>query len=130
MPFVEGLGAEKVVDVDVDRFDAVERAYDVVLDTVGGSTLERSYAVLRPGGRLVTLQAPPPAELAAQHEVTGIFFIVSPDRKQLIHLAHLVDGEGLRVTLAATFPLAQGRAAYESGAGPGRRPGKTVLEVS
>ena len=80
--------------------------------------------MLRPGGRLVTLSAPPPPG------VTATFFIVTPNRDQLAELAALVDSGRLHVQIAETFPLAEGRAAFESGRRPKRRPGKTVLVVS
>lgn len=49
---VERLGAEHVVDFETQAFDAAGQAYDVVIDTVGGGTLDRSFAGLRPGGVL------------------------------------------------------------------------------
>ena len=126
---VERLGAEHVVDYEHEAFDAGGRSFDVVLDTVGGETLDRSFDVLRPGGRLVTLQAPPSQQRAREAGVRAIFFIVSPDRAELTSLAALVDGDGLEVLVANEFPLREGRAAYESGRDPDRRPGKTVLVV-
>ena len=56
-------------------------------------------------------------------------FIVTPDRDQLRRLAELVDESRLHVAIAATFPLTQGRAAFESGRAAHRRPGKTVVSV-
>lgn len=100
-----------------------------MIDTVGGETLDRSFPVLRRGGRLVTLSAPPPAGRADEYGVTATFFIVTPNREQLTELAALVDDGRLRIEIARTFPLAEGRAAFESGRLPGRRPGKTVLVV-
>jgi NADPH:quinone reductase-like Zn-dependent oxidoreductase len=58
-----------------------------------------------------------------------MFFVVTPDRDQLAELAALVDRGQLHVEIAATFPLAEGRAAFESGQRSGRRPGKTVIVV-
>ena len=110
-------------------FDEAGTAYDVVIDTVGGQTLDGSFGVLRRGGRLVTLSAPPPEEKPAQYGVTATFFIVTPSRSQLGQLAALVDAGRVHVEIAQTFPLAEGRAAFESGARPGRRAGKTVLLV-
>jgi NADPH:quinone reductase-like Zn-dependent oxidoreductase len=123
------LGARKVIDVRTQAFDDGGAAYDVVIDTVGGDTLDLSFAVLRRGGRLVTLSAPPAADKADQYGVSAEFFIVTPNREQLVQLAALVDGGQLHVEIAATFPLAQGREAFESGHRTGRRPGKTVLVV-
>jgi NADPH:quinone reductase-like Zn-dependent oxidoreductase len=126
---LRGFGAARVIDIRGEAFDAAGAAYDVVIDTVGGETLDRSFAVLRSGGRLVTLSAPPPAGKADEYGVTATFFIVTPDRDQLDELAALVDSDRLRIELAQTFPLAEGRAAFESGRQPGRRAGKTVLIV-
>ena len=124
---IRGYGAVRVIDVRTEAFD--DAVYDVVIDTVGGETLDRSFPVLRPGGRLVTLSAPPPAGRADEYGVTATFFIVTPNREQLVELAGLVDGGRLRVQLAETFPLEKGREAFESGRRPGRRAGKTVLVV-
>jgi NADPH:quinone reductase-like Zn-dependent oxidoreductase len=120
---VRGFGAQRVIDVRTVSFDD-SGPYDVIVDTVGGETLERSAAVLRPGGRLITLSAPPPPGLSA------IFFIVTPNRDQLAELAALVDSGRLRVQIADSFLLAEGRQAFESGRRRDRRPGKTVLVVS
>jgi NADPH:quinone reductase-like Zn-dependent oxidoreductase len=126
---VRNLGARKVIDVRTDKFDDITAPYDVVIDTVGGHTLDMSFRVLRRGGRLVTLSAPPPAGMAEKCGVNAAFFVVTPDRSQLAELAALVDGDQLRVEIGATFPLAQGREAFESRQHPGRRPGKTVIVV-
>ncbi|WP_432988337.1 NADP-dependent oxidoreductase [Dactylosporangium sp. CA-233914] len=125
---VRALGADRFIDVTREDFDRVVAGVDVVVDTVGGSTLARSYPVLRPGGRLVTLGAPPDRELAAAHGVHAMFFVVRPDRTQLGRLAALADAGRLRPVVSSTFPLADGRAAYAGGTRP-RKPGKTVLIV-
>jgi NADPH:quinone reductase-like Zn-dependent oxidoreductase len=121
---VRGLGADHVIDTRAEAFENAGRSYDVVIDTVGGETLERAFTVLRPGGRLVTLSAPPPAGKADEFGVSAIFFIVVSDRGQLTKLAELVDTSGLQVAIADTFPLAEGRAAFESGWAAHRRAGK------
>jgi NADPH:quinone reductase-like Zn-dependent oxidoreductase len=133
---VRGLGAERVIDVRTEAFDendpaydpAYDPPYDVVIDTVGGETLDRSFGVLRRGGRLITLSAPPRAGRAEEYGVTATFFIVTPNREQLNELAALVDGDSpkgrLRVEIAETFPLDRGREAFESGRRRDRRAGK------
>ena len=78
--FVRQPGAERFIDITTEAFDQTLPGLDVVLDTVGGATLQRSYAVLRAGGRLVTLGAPPPPDLAEKYGVQAVFFIVRPDR--------------------------------------------------
>ncbi len=126
---VSGLGANHVIDTRSQRFDEPAEPYDVVIDTVGGETLRRSFAILRPGGRLVTLSAPPPEGMAEANAVQATFFIVVPDRAQLTRLAEYVDDDRLHVAIADTFALRDGRTAFESGRQPHRRPGKTVLVV-
>ena len=130
---VRGFGAQRVIDVRTEAFDergTHDPGYDIVIDTVGGETLHRSFAVLRRGGRLVTLSAPPPVHIADQYGVSAMFFIVTPNRDQLAELAALADSGRLHVHIAETFPLAEGREAFDSGRRRDRRPGKTVLVVS
>jgi NADPH:quinone reductase-like Zn-dependent oxidoreductase len=125
---LRGCGAQRVIDTRTGAFDETGAAYDVVVDTVGGQTLDRSFGVLRRGGRLITLSAPPPDGRADEFGVSATFFIVRPNRDQLAELAALVDGDRLRVAIAQTVPLGEGREAYESRERGGRA-GKTVLVV-
>jgi NADPH:quinone reductase-like Zn-dependent oxidoreductase len=101
---------------------------DVVLDTVGGETQVRSWGVLKPGGMLVSVVAAPSHEQAAAQGVRAVFFIVEPDRQQLIEVGRLIDTEQLRPLVAAVYPLEQARAAYARAQG-GRMRGKIVLQV-
>ncbi|MEU8606596.1 NADP-dependent oxidoreductase [Actinoplanes sp. NPDC048791] len=124
--FVRSLGAAEFLDYTTRRFDEELSGLDVVLDAVGGDTLERSYAVLRPGGRLITLAAPPDPARASRNTVQAMFFVVRPDHEELTKIAALVDSGDLRPVVAGTFALTDGRAAFEAIHGP-RRPGKIVL---
>jgi NADPH:quinone reductase-like Zn-dependent oxidoreductase len=125
---VRSRGASEVVDVARVRFEDVIGGVDVVVDTVGGATTSRSFAVLGPGGRLITLSAPPDQRRADAAGVRAEFFVVSPDAPELNELARRVDHGGLHPTISQTYPLADGRAAYESRSRP-RPPGKTVLRI-
>jgi NADPH:quinone reductase-like Zn-dependent oxidoreductase len=127
--FLSELGADHVVDFETEAFDAEGPDFDLVFDPIGGAVLDRSFGVVRPGGRLVTLNAPPSADRAAETGVEAIFFIVSPNPAQLSAIAELIDKGELRVIVAAEFPLSEGRQAYESGNRQNRLPGKTVLRV-
>ena len=126
---VRRRGATRVIDTRTEAFDASNDRYDVVIDTVGGDDSARAFSVLRRGGRLIALTAPPPEGMADEFGVTAAFFIVTPDRDQLARLAGLADSGALDVTIADVFPLDQGREAFESGRASGRRAGKTVLTV-
>jgi NADPH:quinone reductase-like Zn-dependent oxidoreductase len=127
--FVRNLGAGEVVDYHARPFEKVLGAVDVVLDTIGGDTRERSWRVLRKGGVLVTLVSPLPPGAAEQHGVRGVFFIVSGNRGQLDQITGLVDTGKLKPVVSAVLPLARAREAFERGAGS-HAPGKIVLDVA
>ncbi len=126
--FVRELGAERFISAGSGESGQIPGGFDVVIDTVGGAVLDGSYGLLREGGRLVTLSAPPDQELAARHKVRAMFFVVEPDASELGRLAELAGTGRLRAVISQTFPLADGRQAFESSAGA-RSPGKTVLVV-
>jgi NADPH:quinone reductase-like Zn-dependent oxidoreductase len=126
--FVQSLGAARFVDYRDEAFDQVLSGLDVVLDTVGGAVAERSYGVLRPGGRFVSVVAPFSQELADEHGVKADFFIVRPDGAELARLASMADAGSLKPIVAQTFPVAEGRQAFEAAARP-HEPGKIVLVV-
>jgi NADPH:quinone reductase-like Zn-dependent oxidoreductase len=121
--FVRGLGADEVIDYRAERFEDRARGVDVVFDTVGGETLERSWGVLGPGGRLVTVAAS--GEGATDERTRKAFFIVEPSRAQLEEVARLIDGGAVRQVVGAVFPFRETRQAYRHK--PAR--GKVVLQV-
>jgi len=127
--FLGELGASEVIDYTRERFEEKVEDVDVVLDSVGGETQERSWSVLRRGGILVSLVSPVSAEKAASLGVRGAFFIVEPNRTQLIELGHLIDAGTLRVIVGAVLPLAKAREAFERGLA-GHMRGKIVLQVA
>ena len=123
LDFVRSLGADEVIDYRAQRFEDVVRNVDVVFDTVGGETLERSWSVLKPGGRLVTVAAS--GEQTTDERIRAAYFIVEPSRTQLVEISRLIDGDALRPVVGAVFPLAEGRKAYQHK--PVR--GKVVIRV-
>src|SRR6201993_2376340 len=123
LDFVRSLGADEVIDYRAQRFEDVARDVDVVFDTVGGETLERSWGVLKPGGRLVTVAAS--GERTTDERIRAAYFIVEPSRTQLAEIARLIDGGAIRPVVGAVFPLAEARQAYQHK--PVR--GKVVLRV-
>ena len=129
--FLVGLGVNEVIDYRHVRFEQAVGDIDVVLDTIGGETRERSWQVLKPGGLLITLPEPiPEGEATARGNGgrRGLFFIVQPNRQQLGTIATLIDSGAVRPIIAETIPLARARQAFERGAG-GHTRGKLVLAV-
>jgi NADPH:quinone reductase-like Zn-dependent oxidoreductase len=124
LDFVRELGADDVIDYRATRFENAVRDVDIVFDTVGGETLERSWGVLRPGGRLVTIATS--SEGANDPRTQAAFFIVKANREQLGTIAGLIDEGRLRSVVDAVFPLADARRAYVHWA----MLGKVVLRVT
>jgi len=121
--FVRRLGADEVIDYRTQRFEDLVGGVDVVFDTVGGETLERSWGVLKPGGRLVSVADP--GEGTTDERIRAAYFIVEPSRMQLAEIARLIEKDVLRPVVGAVFPLAEARQAYQ------HKPnhGKVVLRV-
>jgi NADPH:quinone reductase-like Zn-dependent oxidoreductase len=107
------------------HFEKAIAPVDLVFDTVGGEALARSAAVLRDGGRLVSVAEEP---LAVGERVLTTYIVVEPSREQLIELAYLVDEGAIRPAIDSDFPLPEARAAFERVRKPGKR-GKVLLQV-
>ncbi|MGW3018975.1 NADP-dependent oxidoreductase [Streptomyces longwoodensis] len=120
---VLALGAHAFVDLQADPLDAAGPA-DVVFDVIGGEVLERSAALVRPGGTLVTIAEPPTVRPS---DGRAVFFVVEPDRARLADLVQLVREGRLEVRVGAVRPLAEAAAAFT----PDRRvPGRTIIRVA
>ena len=104
---VVGLGADGFLDVEAERLEDAGEV-DVVFDVVGGDILERSIAVVRPGGTLVSVAEPPTTQ---PRGARAMFFIVEADRSQLASLARRLRDGRLTVNVAAVRPLADAPAA-------------------
>ena len=127
--FLRELGANEVIDYTTTRFEEVVHDLDLVFDTVGGDTLERSWQVVKPGGVLVSVVSPRPSfEEAKAHGVRPVWFVVEPNREQLIQIGALIDAGRIRPIIETVLPLSQARQAYEQGA-KGHTRGKIVLRV-
>jgi NADPH:quinone reductase-like Zn-dependent oxidoreductase len=122
--FVRELGANETIDYHATQFDKVVKDVDLVLDTVGGDTFTRSWNVIRPGGRVITIAAS--SEHTDDPRVREAFFIVEARADQLTEIARLIDAGAIRPVVDQIFPLAQAREAYEKK--PNR--GKVALAVS
>ena len=121
------LGAHEVVDgTDAGAATALDPV-DLVFDTVGGKAVERSVAIIREGGRLVSVADEPP-EISAERTIEASYFLVEPNREQLVELARLADSGDLRPAIDSVFPLADASSAFRRSLERGKR-GKVVLRV-
>lgn len=127
--FLRELGANEIIDYTTTRFEEVVHGVDLVFDTVGGDTLQRSWQVVKPGGVLVSIVSPRPSFAEAKaHDLRPVWFVVEPNGKQLVQIGELIDAGLIRPIIDTVLPLSQARQAYEQGA-KGHTRGKIVLRV-
>lgn len=119
------LGADAFLDLAADRLDGAGQV-DLVLDVLGGEVLARSAALVRPGGTVVTIAAPPPPSVRPENG-RALFFVVEPDRQRLADLARRVQDGRLRPLVGAVYPLADAATAFTARRS---RPGKTLIQVT
>lgn len=126
--YLRALGADQVIDYRSQRFEEAGPV-DVVFDTVGGETQERSWSVVKPGGALVSIVAPPSEEAGRKANARALFTFVQPNAPQLREIADLIDAGEVKVTVEARYPLADAVEALER-VHQGHTRGKIVLEVA
>jgi NADPH:quinone reductase-like Zn-dependent oxidoreductase len=117
------LGAQAFVDLGADPLEGVGEV-DVVFDVIGGDVLEQSAALVRPGGTLVSIAAPPSVQ---PKEGRAVFFVVEPDRAQLAQLAVRVRDGRIKPIVGEVRPLTEAADAF---ARRRRSPGKTIIQVA
>jgi NADPH:quinone reductase-like Zn-dependent oxidoreductase len=111
--FVKSLGADEVIDASTQAFENVVRDVDGVLDTAGGDTASRSYAVLKPGGVLVSMTAQPDEARMKETGVRAIGQFTQPTTERLTKLAGLVDAGIVKPNVDRVFSLDQAVAAFK-----------------
>ena len=116
------LGVDTFLDLQTDKLEDAGEV-DVVFDVIGGDILDRSAALVRAGGTLVSIATPPKVRPT---DGRAVFFIVEPDRARLADLATRLRDGRLKPVVGAVRPLAEAPAAF---APAKRTPGKTILRV-
>jgi NADPH:quinone reductase-like Zn-dependent oxidoreductase len=127
--FVRELGADRVIDYQTTRFEEAVNGVDVVLDTIGGDTQQRSWQVLKKGGVLVSTLGIATPQAARDFGVRGEEMFVRADAGQLGQIAALVEAKQVRPYIASTPALADAAKAHEQSE-TGHVRGKIVLRVS
>ena len=129
LEFLNEIGVDQAIDYATTPFETVVSDVDVVLDLVGGDTQQRSWAVLKPGGILLSTVQPPDEAMAAAHGVRQQYIVSAPPiGKVLTEVAALVDAGQLKVEVSEILPLQEVRQAHELIEG-GHTRGKIVLQV-
>ena len=127
--FLKELGVDEPIDYKKTRFEDVVHDVDVVFDTIGGETQQRSFGVLKKGGILVSTVSPPSQEEAAKHGVRATHIFIQPDAAELTQIAGLVDAGKVKLFVETVLPLSEARKAQELSES-GHTRGKIVLKVA
>ena len=128
--YVRRLGADGVIDYRTIRFEERVKEIDVVIDTVGGEALARSYGVLKRGGIVVSSATQPSHEKAAQYGVRALFFLVQVTTERLIRIAEMIDAGELKTEVGEVLWLDEARKGHEMLEGAPHRRGKIVIKVA
>ncbi len=124
---VRDLGAHEAVDYGADPFEDQLKDIDVVLDTIGRHIQDRSWGILKPGGILVTTAGGINIPIDVKDK-RGVFFIVKPDKQELIEIGKLIDQQIVRPIIAEVISIDRAHEAFEKIDGHGNK-GKTVLKL-
>lgn len=126
--FARGLGADEIIDYTVHDFSEILKDYDAVYDTVGGESNIKSYNVLKRGGNLVSMVAPPNEELVNQHGINYSAQFTKSTTERLTKVAELVDAGAIKVQIDRVFPFDETPEAVEY-LKTGHPRGKVVVRV-
>ena len=150
--FVKQLGADVVIDYRKDDFEKILHDYDVVLNSLGGETLDKSLRVLKPSGKLISISGPPDPKFAKdmeaswilglgirllsyrirkkakRHRVSYSFLFMRPSGDQLRQISSLIDSGAIRPVVDRVFPL-EGTKEALAYVEQGRARGKVIVKV-
>jgi NADPH:quinone reductase-like Zn-dependent oxidoreductase len=101
------LGADVAIDYTRTKFEEVAKDVDIVLDTVGGETLARSYNVVKRGGYVVSIVAQPDQPNLQEHGLRGSVISMQPNAAELSEIGRLIDDKRIRVIVSQVLPLTE-----------------------
>ncbi|KJF73886.1 NADP-dependent oxidoreductase [Agrobacterium arsenijevicii] len=149
---VKSLGADSVIDYKKDDFEKVLQGYDLVLNSLGKDTLEKSLAVLKPGGKLISISGPPDPDFARQNGsgwlfrqvmrllssgirrkskrlgISYSFLFMTANGVQLEKITSLIETGNIRPVVDRVFPFEKTNEALDY-VQTGRAKGKVVVAV-
>ena len=110
--FVRGLGADEIIDYQAQDFTELVADCDAVFETVGGEVAERSFSVLKPGGRAAFIASGGNAPKPPRDDLVSLRPNVGRDRAHLERIIELVDAGAVRPPEVTVFPLSEAAAAH------------------
>jgi alcohol dehydrogenase len=149
---VKSLGADEIINYKTEKFEEILKNYDAVFDTLGGETLEKSFEVIKSGGKIVSVSGLPNARFgkeygsgffktllfsAASHKLTALekkhnvqytFLFMKPSGEQLRIIANFIETGKIKPIIDRVFPFENAQKAMEY-AESGRAKGKIILKI-
>ncbi|MGD6849438.1 NADP-dependent oxidoreductase [Rossellomorea aquimaris] len=149
---VSSLGADRVINYREEKFEEILNEYDAVFDTLGGDVLDRSFRLLKPHGKIVSVSAVPNRRFAAENNLGFIkrllfsvvsrnisalekkfnvdyhFLFMKPSGEQLTKIKHLVEKGSIRPVIDRVYSLEEAQEAVQY-VETGRAKGKVVIQV-
>jgi NADPH:quinone reductase-like Zn-dependent oxidoreductase len=123
------LGADVAIDYTKTKFEEIAKDVDVVFDTVGRDTLERSYPIVKKGGIVTTIVArPDPAQLD-KYGIRGSSIASHPDGNELAEITKLIEAGKIKPIVSEVLPLTEAVKASEQAETHHTR-GKVVLKIA
>ncbi len=110
--YVRGLGADEIIDYNAQDFTHVVKGCDAVFDTVGGDVAEKSFAVLKPGGRAAFIASGAQAPKPSRNDVTSLRPPVGRARRPLEHIAQLYEAGAIRAPEIKLYRLSEAADAH------------------
>lgn len=149
---VKSLGADEIINYKTEKFEEILKNYDAVFDTLGGEILEKSFGVIKNGGKIVSVSGLPNARFgkeygsgifktllfsAASHKLTALekkhnvqytFLFMKPSGEQLRIIANFIEAGKIKPIIDRVFPFENAQQAMEY-AETGRAKGKIILKI-
>ena len=126
--YVRGLGADEIIDYNTEDFTQVVTGCDAVFDTVGGDVAQKSFAVLRPGGRAAFIASGAQAPKPDRNDVASLRPPVGRDRRHLERIAELFQAGAIRPPEVKLYRLSEAADAHRLSESRHFR-GKLVFQV-
>ncbi|MBA9042431.1 alcohol dehydrogenase [Bacillus aryabhattai] len=149
---VKSLGADEIINYKTEKFEEILKNYDAVFDTLGGEILEKSFGVIKDGGKIVSVSGLPNARFgkeygsgffktllfsAASHKLTVLekkhnvqytFLFMKPSGEQLYIIGNFIETGKIKPIIDSVFPFEDAQKAMEY-AESGRAKGKIILKI-
>lgn len=149
---VKSLGADEIINYKTEKFEDMLTNYDAVFDTIGGTTLEKSFNIIKSGGNVVSVSGMPNARfgkefgsgffktllfslaskkltaLEKKHNARYSFLFMKPSGDQLRTIANYIEAGKIKPVIDRVFPFEDAQKAMEYSEA-GRAKGKIIVKI-